>query len=164
VAECGGLLKPTCPIRTDRFSRVLFALGTAQLQAYTLICSLKFSKSSADFSSHTLRNCELQRLSRRLCGRRCLIGALPAVTCAIANPFVYDRRNRCSESSNPAVPPDRRRQTKSASLCLCARAGMRVSDGGAHACKACESPPTILRILLTTNVSNKSGNLLSLKS
>src|SRR5437016_5413266 len=42
--------KPTCPIRTDRFSRVLFALGTAQLQPHSLICSLKFSKSSAGSS------------------------------------------------------------------------------------------------------------------
>jgi hypothetical protein len=32
--------KPTCPIRTDLFSRVLFALGAAQLQPDALICSL----------------------------------------------------------------------------------------------------------------------------
>jgi hypothetical protein len=32
--------KPTCPIRTDLFSRVWFALGAAQLQPDALICSL----------------------------------------------------------------------------------------------------------------------------
>ncbi|PYV53769.1 MAG: hypothetical protein DMG98_20020, partial [Acidobacteria bacterium] len=35
------------PVRTDRFSVVLFALQTYQLQLHTLICSLLFSKSSA---------------------------------------------------------------------------------------------------------------------
>jgi 6-phosphogluconolactonase len=31
---------PTCPVRTDRSSCVLFALGTAQSQPHTFICSL----------------------------------------------------------------------------------------------------------------------------
>jgi hypothetical protein len=49
--------KPTCPIRTDRFSSVLFALGTAQLQPYTFICNLSFSKSSASFPRVSGQNC-----------------------------------------------------------------------------------------------------------
>src|SRR5947199_8191029 len=42
--------QPSCPIRTDRLSRVLLALDTAQLQPHILIFRLKFSKSSAGSS------------------------------------------------------------------------------------------------------------------
>src|SRR5206468_6796679 len=44
----------TCPVRTDRFSFVLFALGPPQLRVAARICSLKFSKSSAT-NCHTSR-------------------------------------------------------------------------------------------------------------
>jgi hypothetical protein len=54
--------KPTCPIRTDRFSRVLFALGTAQLQPHSFICSLLFSKSSANLFWFSRQNCKASRI------------------------------------------------------------------------------------------------------
>jgi hypothetical protein len=40
VAERLNAAVATSPIRTDRFSRVLFALGASLLRSHTLICNL----------------------------------------------------------------------------------------------------------------------------
>jgi hypothetical protein len=52
------------PIRTDRSSRVLFALGASQLRPRTLICTLLFSKSSASFPGLADRIAWLRSLNR----------------------------------------------------------------------------------------------------
>jgi hypothetical protein len=95
--------KLTCPIRTDRFSRVLFALGTAQLQPHSLICSLYFRKSSANLFWFSGQNCKASKT--RLTA--CLIPSIPPTDPLSRSDrnFPHRRLNHASDEHLIAVTP-----------------------------------------------------------